>query len=311
MDARWPLPLVLASIVALFPADLRPGSASQQVPPGPLFSARSDLVVLNVAVADRDGASVTGLDSTAFRVYEDGQPQTIELFSSGDTPVTAGLVVDNSGSMGPARTRVSVAAGSFAATSNPQDEIFALVFNEYVRAVLPAEHPFTGSPVVLRNALSDAITANGRTALYDAIAAGLTYLSRGEHARKVLVLVSDGGDNESRTTFDEVRSMTASSNTLIYAVGLPDPLDTDARPGELKRLASATGGQAFFPKETSDVDIVLRRVAKDIRSMYTIGYTPTNAGPDGHFRRIRVTASSPDRREYRVRTREGYVVEGR
>jgi VWFA-related protein len=302
MDARWPLPLLLASMVALLPADLRPGGAPQQVPPGPLFSARSDLVVLNVAVTDRDGVYVTGLDRAAFSVYEDGQPQTIELFSSGDTPVTAGLVVDNSGSMGSARTRVSVAAGSFAATSNPQDEIFALVFNEY---------PFTDSSMVLRKALSEAITANGRTALYDAIAAGLTYLSRGEHARKVLVVVSDGGDNESRTTFDEVRQMTASSNTLIYAVGLPDPLDTDARPGELKRLASATGGQAFFPKETSDVDLVLRRVAKDIRSMYTIGYTPTNAGPDGHFRRIRVTASSPDHRDYRVRTREGYVVEGR
>lgn len=307
MDARWPLALLLASMLALVSAEFWPGGAAQQVPPGPLFSAHSDLVVLNVAVTDRDGY-VTGLDRSAFTVTEDGQPQTIELFSSGDTPVTAGLVVDNSGSMGPSRTMVSVAAGSFAATSNAEDEIFALVFNEYVRAVLPPEHPFTDSPVVLRDALAAAITANGRTAMYDAIAAGLRYLSQGGHARKVLVLVSDGGDNESRTTFDEVRQMTESSNTLIYAVALPDPHDTDARPGELKRLASATGGQAFFPKQTSDIDTVLKRVAKDIRSMYTIGYTPTNAGPNGHFRRVRVTAAAPDHRDLRVRTREGYVV---
>lgn len=306
MDARWPLALALASSVALWPFGARPRAATPQ---GPIFSAHSDLVVLNVAVTDRHGAYVAGLDRAAFRVFEDGRPQTIDLFSNTDVPVTVGLVIDNSGSMGPSRTLVSVAAGSFAAIGNPEDEIFALVFNESVRAVLPPDRPFTGSPVVLRRALGTAITAAGRTAMYDAVADGLRYLSRGGHARKVLVLVSDGGDNESHVTFDAIKRRTESSNTLVYAIGLPDPLDADARPKELKRLAEATGGKAFFPRATSDVDQVLRHIATDIRSMYTISYTPVNPGANSHFRRIRVTATSAAHPDLRVRTRQGYVVE--
>jgi len=289
---------------------LPPPFAVQQ-PSALVFSARSELVVLHVTVKDKQGAYVRGLTSEAFTVLEDRQPQKIELFASQDAPVDVGLLVDSSGSMLPNRDRVAAAAGTFAETSNPQDEIFALAFNEWVRAALPPYAPFTSDAKTLRTALSAAIAAQGRTALYDAILAGLDYLTQGMEPRKVLVVVSDGGDNASTATFDEVLRKTQASNTVIYTIALADPVDRDANPGRLKRLAEATGGQAFEPREISAVADVLREIARDIRHTYTIGYIPANSARDGHFRRIRVRVTAPDHRGLSVRTRQGYVVEER
>jgi VWFA-related protein len=286
------------------PASQEPG----QERPRAAFSARSELVVLHVMVKDRSGAYVTGLDRDAFTVLEDGTRQQIAFFEAHDAPVTVGLLADSSGSMFTARSHLAAAAGAFAESSNPDDELFALTFNEQVRAALPPDTPFTADAATLRLALADAFVSYGRTALYDAIQAGIAYLARGRHDVKVLIVVTDGGDNASTATFAQVLSAIQASNTVVYPIAVVDPLDLEASPRRLKRLAEVSGGEWFEPKGVARVDAVLRRIALDIRNTYTIGYSPENAVRDGRFRRIRVQVTAPSRAGLRVRTREGYVL---
>jgi VWFA-related protein len=165
----------------------------------PNFSANAELVVLHVTVRDRKGAYVSGLRQDAFNVIEDGRPQTVRLFTDTDTPATIGLLIDSSGSMYQYRPITIAGATAFADASHSQDEIFALSFNKFVTAVVPAESPFTNDGRILRSALERHVNGRGRTALYDAIAGGVDYLARGTRERKVLILLSDGGDNASRT----------------------------------------------------------------------------------------------------------------
>ena len=311
--AIWLLSATIAT--PLFPegpsaAEPRPRLFAQD-PPAATFTSRSDLVVLHVMVKDRRGMSVSGLTRASFTLLEDGRRQEIQFFAEQDTPVDAGLIVDSSGSMRAVRERVIAAAGAFAETSHPDDQIFALTFTEHVRAALPAHAPFTSDPDTLRAALASAIVARGRTALYDAIAAGLDNVAKGALLRKVLVIVSDGGDNASRVTFDEVLRRTLISNTVIYAIALDDPLERDANPHRLKQLSEASGGEAFRPRDIGDIADVMEHIARDIRSGYTIGYVPVNEIRDGRFRRIRVIVRPPDRRSVSVRTRQGYVMEAR
>jgi VWFA-related protein len=277
-----------------------------QAPAQPTFSARSELVVLHVMVKDRRGAYVPGLGPEAFTVFEDDRPQAIRFFAIQDAPVTVGLIIDSSGSMLPVRDRVITAAGLFAATSNPDDEIFALAFNEVVRAALPPEAPFTGDAETLRMALTRTISARGRTALYDAMLAGLKYVDRGNHSRKVLVVLSDGGDNASSATLEQALQQTQVANTVIYTIALLDLLERDANPRRLKQFADASGGEAFRPRNVAQIGEILEHIARDIRNAYTIGYVP--GARDGRFRRIRVVVSVPGGPALSVRTRQGYLM---
>jgi Ca-activated chloride channel family protein len=266
-------------------------------------------VVLNVTVADRRGRHVLGLSKDAFRVFENTQPQTISLFAAEDAPVTVGLVIDSSLSMRSNLSLVVAAATSFVENSNPADEVFALTFNDSVRPVLPAGTQFTNDALRLREALSRTLVARGRTALYDAITEGIVYASRGSHARKALVVVSDGGDNASYGSFDQVRGIALASNVVIYTVGLIDELEGEADPKRLKQLADTTGGEAFRPRDVRQVTTVLPQIARDMRQAYTIGFVAADAGPGGGVRRIRVAATSTTGEPLVVRTRAGYVTQ--
>lgn len=284
--------------------------ADALVAQGPVFSSRAELVVVHVTVTDRRGGYVTGLSRDAFRIVEDDTPQHIDLFTGEDSPVTVGLLMDSSGSMRDGRERVIAAATAFAAAINHKDEIFALAFNDHVRAVLPASTPFTNNAQTFRVALAGAMVTQGRTAMYDAISNGLTYLTKGAHPRRVLVLLGDGGDNASTATFDQILREAQASNAAIYTVGLIDPLEREANPRRLKRLAQATGGQSFFPRHVNEVGEVLRAIARDVRHGYTLGYVSSNVARDGSFRRLRVTVADPARRSLVVRARDGYRAGG-
>ena len=277
-----------------------------QEPHGPTFSASSELVVLHVTVKDRKGAYVAGLTQDAFNVIEDGEAQTVRFFTDSDTPATVGLLIDSSGSMYQYRPLTIASATAFAHASHPEDEIFALAFNEYVTAVLPAGSPFTSDGAVLRGALERGINSRGRTALYDAISDGVNYLARGTRERKVLVLLSDGGDNASDTTKDEAVHKAQASNAVIYTIGLIEPGSRDANPDLLKELAQASGGEFFRPKDSEEIGKVLGQIARDIRHTYTVGYTSTNLARDGSFRGVRVVVTAPPGRPLVVRSRTGY-----
>ncbi len=299
---------IVATLAAVPAARSRAPQSPDAAGRQPLFSTRSDLVVLHVSVKDKKGGYVSGLTQEAFSVFEDQRAQPIRFFLSQDAPVTVGLLLDSSGSMRPNRPLVIAAAAAFAETSNPQDEIFALGFNDDVSAVLPGTEPFTGEAETLRRALANSIVMRGRTALFDALSAGLDYLARGTHERKVLLVVSDGGDNASRASASEILRRTQASNVVVYTVGLVDELERDANPKILKQLARATGGEAFEPHNVQDVTEVLRHVARDVRHSYTLGYVPTNPEHDGAFRGIRVVVRPPGKGGVVVRTRAGYLA---
>jgi VWFA-related protein len=286
----------------------RPGPPSQE-PAGALFSTRTELVVLHVVVKDRDGRYVSDLPAAAFSVFEDGKPQNVRFVAAEDAPVTIGLLIDSSGSMSSAREQIAVAASAFVQTSHPKDDIFALVFNEQVRAVLPADAPFTSDPATMRAALAGAISPWGRTMLHDAILSGSDYLERGRYERKVLVIVSDGGDNASTATFDQVVARLETSNAAVYTIAFVDPVQREVNPGRLRRVARATGGEAFEPEDIGDVGDVLRHIARDIRHAYTLGYVPTRTAVNGRLRELRVVVNAPGRGRLSVRTRQGYALD--
>lgn len=270
-----------------------------------VFSARSDLVVVHVTVLERRSGFVAGLPQEAFTVYEDGRPQAIRFFSNEDSPVTVGLIVDNSTSMQRKRDALIAAGMAFAQSSHPDDELFALHFNERVWAGLPPDRPFTSDLGELRQALQRS-TARGRTAFFDAVASGIAHAQKGRAQKKVLVVISDGGDNASARKFDDVLALAERSDVVIYGIGLSDEYSEDADPDALKQLARATGGEAYFPNRTSDVTRTLQRIARDIRSGYTIGYAPSGGASEG-YRRIKVDVSVPGRK-LSVRARSGYLA---
>jgi VWFA-related protein len=271
----------------------------------PQFKSESELVVVHVLVTDRSGAYISDLTPDAFRLFDETRPQTPKFFLNEDAPVTVGLIIDSSGSMAPARDRVIAASAEFVESSNRQDEVFALVFNDDVENVL-RDGTFTSDPVVLGGALAKAFQPAGRTALYDAVVDGLDYAQRGSRDRRVLVVLSDGGDNASEATLKDVVARVQASNTVIYSVALADPLDSDANPGKLKQLAEMSGGEVFEPRNVAEVRKAFQKIARDVRHMYTIGYEPTNTAYHAGFHRIRVDVKTADGRRLSVHSRAGY-----
>jgi Ca-activated chloride channel homolog len=285
-------------------SSLGPASAAQD-PPHTIFSSRSEVVLVHVSVLDGKSRLVPGLPQEAFTVFENGQPQPITFFHNDDNPVTVGLVLDCSTSMQRKREAIIAAGIAFAQSSHPSDELFTVNFNEQVWSGLPASVPFTSDVEQLRNALQRS-GARGRTALFDAMQFALGHLQKGQRPKKVLIVVSDGGDNASRATFDDVLQAAQRSDGIIYALSLHDQYDDDARPEVLRRLTRATGGKAYFPRDPSDSSAVLTQIAEEIRSGYTLGYVPPATG-DG-YRAIRIDVRPADGRRLSVRARPGYTV---
>ena len=272
------------------------------------FSSSADLVVLHAAVTDHRGSFVGGLTEESFSVLEDGKPQTLSFFREQDAPVTVGLLIDSSGSMAKSRDRVVAAVAAFAEASHPEDEFFAMAFNERVERVMPTGSRFTSDPSILRAALAAGPGARGTTALYDAISAALDELGQGSRERKVVVVVSDGGDNASKTTFADTLGKAQASNAVIYTIALVDPLVRDRNPKLLRRFADATGGRSFDPPSVQRVEDALRDVSLDIRSSYTLAYVSSNPVRDGRLRRVRLNVVAADRGRLVARTRVGYVA---
>ncbi|HLK65710.1 MAG TPA: VWA domain-containing protein [Bryobacteraceae bacterium] len=271
------------------------------------ISVNVDLVVLQATVRDRKGRLAPDLREQDFEIYEDGVRQTIHLFRHEDTPVTVGLVVDHSGSMRPKLPEVMAAAATFAQASSTQDEMFVVNFNEKVSMGLPEEIPFTNRSDELARAISTA-PATGQTALYDAVLVAQRRLQSGNRDKKVLIIISDGGDNASKHSLEEVVKTAAESTTQMYTVGIFDDGDADRNPAVLRRLAVATGGEAFFPGQPGEVVSICKSIAHDIRHQYTLGYVPNQAAPPGAYRAIHVVAQAADRTKLIVRTRSGYIA---
>jgi Ca-activated chloride channel family protein len=271
------------------------------------FAVNVGLVVLPVTVLDKSGRRVPGLTEKNFAVYEDGIQQQIQVFDPKDMPVAVGLLIDNSSSMAPKRAEVAAAALELAESSNPEDQIFVIHFYDHIAFTLRVGEAFTSDLDELRAAVT-AISGSGRTALYDALIAGLEHVQMSELPKRALVIVSDGGDNASSHTLKEAMDMAAASNALIYSIGIYDEYDREQNPKVLKRLANITGGDAFFPTNVSQLSDICRHIAADIRSQYTLGYVPGSPNRDGGYRSIRVSVHAPDLGRLTIRTRSGYLA---
>jgi VWFA-related protein len=271
------------------------------------ISVNVDVVVLHATAQDRKGSLVSGLGKNDFQIYEDGVPQPIKYFSHEDVPVSVGLVVDNSGSMRSKRAEVIAAGLAFARSSNPLDQMFVVNFNEKVSFGLPEKIAFTDQVPQLEVALSK-LTPDGETALYDAMAIALDHLKKGNRDKKVLIVISDGGDNASKHKLAEIMTAAVKSEAIIYTIGIFDEADSDRNPGVLKQLAKDTGGEAFLPESLPEVVPICERIAHDIRNQYTLAYVPTNRKPDGTYRAIQVKAAASGRGRLSVRTRAGYFA---
>src|SRR5258708_3045917 len=282
-------------------------AASAQDPPK--FTSTANLVPLYVTVMDKHKNLVTTLTKDNFKVFEDNVPQTLNYFRREDVPVSMGIVVDNSGSMREKRTRVAGAAMTFVKTSKQQDEVFIVNFNEDYFL----DRDFTSNPDDLKDAL-EKIDSRGGTAFYDALIASLDHLrDRGSRAKKVLLVVTDGVDNSSRSTLEQAVRVAHDSEAVIYTIGLL----TDEHGRDLKRakhaldtLSEASGGLAFFPQQVNEVEAIATKIAHDTRNQYILTYIPTNLIENGASRPVRVTADVKGMDKLTVRTRTGYYAGG-
>jgi VWFA-related protein len=289
-------------------AQTSPASETQVSEPYRI-SVNVDLVVLQATVRDRKGQLVSDLREQDFQIYEDGVRQSIRLFRHEDIPVTVGLVIDHSGSMRPKIGDVIAGARTFVRSSNQDDQMFVVNFNENVTLGLAGAIGFTNRPEELESAILKAPTT-GRTALYDAVVEALERLQAGHREKKVLLVISDGGDNASTHSLADVLKLAGQSSALVYTIGIFDQDDEDRNPEVLRRLAEATGGAAFFPQQFNEVVAICERIARDIRNQYTLGYVSTTAAGSGGYRTIRVAASRDGGGKLEVRARAGYVPGG-
>jgi Ca-activated chloride channel family protein len=303
-SSKWILvPTILALLTSLF-SPLTSARAQER----PTFRSSSELVVLHVSVRDRGGRYVTGLTRDAFTVIDDARPQTLEMFSAEEVPASVGFLIDNSNSMRPSRERVVASAAAFAEKAHPQDEIFVLTFNEAVQEAWRPTVVSDMNTATFAAAMSSAIVARGMTAIYDGIASGLARLERARHTRQVLIVISDGGDNASRSTLEDTLQRVQASDAAIYTVALIDPLIRGGDTRLLRRLARSTGGESFEPRRIEDVPDALGRISEDIRNAYTLAYVPTRntAATSPRRRTVKVYVRSQDGRVLSVRTRDGY-----
>jgi Ca-activated chloride channel homolog len=274
-----------------------------------VFRSDTRLVVCHTTVTDKNGHLVTNLTKEAFTVLEDGKPQEIRVFRREDIPVSLGLIIDNSGSMRDKRAKVEAADLALVKESNPDDEVFVVNFNDEAFLDLPHNKDFTNNTKELEEALTR-VDSRGGTAMRDAIRMSIDHLKEKAHKdKRALVVVTDGNDNSSLITPENLVKAAQQSEVLIYGVGLLG--DEERREAQrakraLQQLAEATGGEVFFPKDLNEVGKIAQQVARDIRNQYTIEYSPSNTAMDGTFRKIEIKVSAPG--NPKVRTRSGYYA---
>jgi Ca-activated chloride channel homolog len=252
-------------------------------------------VLIPVTVTTPLNQFVTGMEKENFRIFEDKAEQEITSFASFDAPLSIGLVFDASGSMGNKLNKSRQAAAQFFKTANPEDEFFLVQFNERPQVVIP----FTHNTEEIQNRLTFT-QAKGRTALLDAIYQSLNQLKKAKNPRKALLILSDGGDNSSRYTENEVRNLLREADAQMYAIGIFEPIGARSRTAEelngpslLGELAEMTGGRHFPVDNLNELPDIAAKIGIELRNQYVIGYISKNQTRDGKYRRVQVKLNQP------------------
>src|SRR5215813_10114055 len=251
-----------------------------------------NMVLVPVTITDPMNRLVTGLDKDNFQVYEANQPQQIKTFSSEDAPLSLGVIFDMSGSMSNKIDKSKEAVIEFFKTANPQDEFFLVAFNDKPEVVAD----FTNSIEDIQGKLVYTMP-KGRTALLDAIYMGMNKMKQATHSKKALLVISDGGDNRSRYTDSEIRSMVKEADVQIYSIGIFDnsPATQEERYGPylLNEICEVTGGRLFRIDDPNELSDVATKIGIELRNQYVLGYLPTNPARDGKWRKIKVKLIPP------------------
>jgi Ca-activated chloride channel family protein len=274
-----------------------------------LIRTSTDLVMVPVTITDNLNRPVTGLDRDNFQVFENKQPQEIKNFSSEDTPVSIGIIMDVSGSMSNKLERARDAVHQFCEASNPQDEFFMVTFSDTPRLATD----FTDRPEEIENALLGA-QPRGRTSLLDAIYMGIRKMKDARYSRRALLIISDGGDNHSRYSDRDVKNAVKEADVLIYAVGTYDRYATSHEellgPELLQDVAGVTGGQAYTLSNVAEMPEVTRAIGTRLRHQYMLAYRPQTRSRDGKWHKINVKLLLPKKWAtfLRVSARTGYYA---
>jgi Ca-activated chloride channel family protein len=268
----------------------------------PRFTVGVDTVLVRVAVTDPLNRYVVGLEKEHFRVFEDKLEQTLTHFSNDKSPISVGIILDTSGSMGDNILSARTSVIRFLGEGNPEDEYFLVGFND--RSTLIQD--FTSSSETVQNELSLA-NPKGRTALYDAIYLGLEKMTGARNDKKALIVITDGEDNISRYNYREVKDFVKESETQIYVIGERGEIGYGR--GVINDIVRLTGGRAFFPHNFKQLDYFVDLIHTELRNQYVLGYTPLNKDFKGEWRKLKVELNPPEGLpRLKVRAREGYFV---
>jgi Ca-activated chloride channel family protein len=268
-----------------------------------------DLVLVNATVTDSLNRYVSGLGQEHFQIWEDKLEQKIEYFSSEDNPVSLGVIFDVSGSMKDKISTARDAAVTFLKTGNPEDEYFLVEFAN--RPEVAAD--FTTDVSKLQNKLIFT-PAKGMTAMYDSVYLGLEKLREGSNPKKALLLITDGEDNRSRYTFQNVKDFVKEQDVQIYAIGIVDEWNSQLGAGHtgramIEELADLTGGRAFFPDNVYELEDICTKIAVELKNQYVIGYHSTNQAKDGKWRKVRMKVNPPKGIAHlNVKSKSGYYA---
>jgi len=289
---------------------LRPGSNKTlySVPVSTNFRTETALVLVPVTVVDPRNRAVNGLAKEDFQLFEDNQEQTILSVSNEDTPMSVGLLFDCSGSMGDKLQKSRQAAAEFLKIANPNDEFFLVTFRE----APTLNQGFTQDQRRIQDLLAST-ESRGTTALLDAIYLGVHEMKKARNSRKALLIISDGGDNNSRFTISEAKNAIRESDAQIYAIGIYESLsnryrtpEEGAGPALLSEFAKQTGGRHYQVENLNKLPGIAAAIALELRNQYILSYAPQNRIHDGKYRQIRVKlAQSHGRKAY---WRRGYFA---
>jgi Ca-activated chloride channel homolog len=271
----------------------------------PTLKANVDLVLVNVAVTDSHDRLVHNLKDSEFVLADDKNPQRIRYFSSEDSPISVAVVLDTSGSMGNKMEEARSAAIEFFRSSNSQDEFAVVTFAEKPRLLAGFTDSLDDIESVLRP-----IQAGGETALWDAIYAGLNAMRQARYGRKALLVISDGGDNYSRYTQSEIKSVLKEADVQFYAIDIFErfPRTKEERSGllALDEVTSVTGGRVFLTHDASELHQAVRQISEELRTQYVLGYQPDKSARDGKWHKIKVELNVPKSRKLRIYAKKGY-----
>jgi len=269
--------------------------------PGQPTVIRSDasLVLIPAHVTNANGAIVANLTKSDFQITDDNIPQTITHFSMDDAPASIGLVYDCSGSMRDKMHQSAAAANAFFHTANPDDEFFLVEFGDRAKLAIP----FSFDPDDILSKIAGT-KPFGRTALLDALQVAMAHMKTARNLRKALVILSDGGDNQSRHNRRQIKSALLEADVQVYAMGLFSG-DAKKRSAEEKRgpelldeLTVQTGGKLYPVVDLDELPGISQRIGNDVRTQYVIGYSPANSQRDGKYHRVKVTVATPTLRAY-------------